>query len=188
MNLAARVHKTVVALLGVPSTRRPAIHAYRVADRVQALYAERQMAARGAGGAPGIALRLVGLLERGGTTLFLHVRHGSGPLQIVLVPSDGHALRVELEDTAAEARVDEVAPDGAYVGPSDRGVPLLHHLPQSGPCVLAFGVDARGAGRCTVRFPGFVSHAAVVVDSRVVAEALPLEGATGPVVLPVRRR
>ncbi|HEV2734304.1 MAG TPA: hypothetical protein VGV85_05665 [Longimicrobiaceae bacterium] len=141
-----------------------------------------------AGGAPGVALRLAGLLKRGGTTLFLHVRHGSGPLEIVLVPSDGHALRVELEDAAAEARVDETAPDGAYVGPADRDVPLLHHLPQSEPCVLAFAVDARGVRRCTVRFPGFVSHAAVLVDSRVVEEALPLEGTTGPVVLPVRRR
>lgn len=187
MNLAARVQKTVVALLGFPRTRRPAVRAYRVANHVQALHAARQLAALGAGSAPGIAFRLEGLLARGGTTLYLHVRHGRGPLEIVLVPSDGHALRVELGDDAAEARADEIAPDGAYVGPADRDVPLLHHLPQSEPCVAAFGVDARGVETCTVRFPGFVTHAAVVVDFEVVEEALPLEGTTGPVVLPVRR-
>jgi hypothetical protein len=44
-------------------------------------------------------------------------------------------------------------------------------------------VDARGTDRCTVRFPGFVTHAAVVVDSVVVEEALPLGGARGPLVV-----
>ena len=187
MNLAARVHRTVVALLGIPAARRPAVRAYRVADRLQAMHAARQLAPLGAGGAPAVALRLLGCLERGGTTLFLYVGHGSGPLDVVLAPCDGHATRVELGDEVAEAWVDEVAPDGAWVGPADRGIPLLHHLPQSEPCVLAFGVDSRGVRRCTVRFPAFVSHAAVVVDSRAVAEALPLGGATEPLVLSVRR-
>lgn len=184
MSLAARVQKTVVALLGFPSTRRPAVRAFRVMDRIQALYAGRELAAMlGTDGAPEIALRLERLLERGGTTLYLHVRHGRGRFEVVLVPGDGHAMRVELEDATAEAVVDEVAPDGAYVGPADRAVPLLHHLPQSEPCVAAFAVDARGVRRCTVHFPGFVSHATVVVDSRVLADALPLEGATGPLVV-----
>lgn len=185
MSLASRVQKTVVALLGYPRAHRPSVRAHRVADRVQALHAGRQLAELGDVGAPLIAFRLESLLERGGTTLYLHVRHGHGPFEVVLVPSDGHALRVELGNAAVETPVDEVAPDGAYTGPADRAVPLLHHLPQSVPCVAAFGVDARGVERCTVRFPGFVSHAAVVVDSDVVEAALPLEGLTGP--LRIRR-
>jgi hypothetical protein len=183
MSLAARVQKTVVALLGFPRTHRPSVRAHRVADRVQALHAGRQLAELGDCGAPLIAFRLESLLARGGTTLYLHVRHGHGPFRVVLVPSDGHAVRVELEDAAAEFSVDETAPDGAYVGPADRAVPLLHHLPQSEPCVAAFGVDARGVETCRVRFPGFVTNAAVVVDSEVVEEALPLGGARAPLVV-----
>jgi hypothetical protein len=186
MSLAARVQKTVVALLGFPRTRRPAVRAHRVVDRVQAIHAERELAPLGAAGAGRIAFLLERLLARGGTTLYLHIRHGHGPFRVVLVPSDGHAVRVELEGAAAEFSVDEMAPDGAYVGPADRAVPLLHHLPQSEPCVAAFGVDARGVETCTVRFPGFLMHAAVVVDSVVVEEALPLGGARGPLVV-VRR-
>jgi hypothetical protein len=182
MSLASRVKKNVVALLGFPRTHRPSVRAHRVADRVQALHAGRQLAELGDSGAPLIAFRLERLLERGGTTLYLHVRHGHGPFRVVLVPSDGHALRVEVGE-AAEMAVDEIAPDGAYVGPSDRDVPLLHHLAQSEPCVAAFGVDARGVETCRVRFPGFVTHAAVVVDSEVVEEALPLGGARGPLVV-----
>ncbi|HEV2145793.1 MAG TPA: hypothetical protein VGR37_00095 [Longimicrobiaceae bacterium] len=186
MKLTKRVRKAVGYLLGFPRTARPAVRAFRVESRVQATHAAREIAAMKLATPLWIETMLAGLLARGGTTLYLHLR-GAGPLELVLVPSDEHVVRVEMAGEVGETRVDEVAPEGAYTGPASRDLPLLHHLPQSEPCVAAYGVNAGASRRVVVRFPGFVSHATVAVDSGVFADALPLGGMDAPVVLPIRR-
>jgi hypothetical protein len=188
MQLTKRVRRAVGTLLGLPRAARPTVRAFRVENRIQATHAARQIAAMKLATPLWVETCLATLLERGGTTLYLHVRGAAAPLEVVLAPWNGHAVRVEMVGHAAETRVGEVALEGAYVGPSLREVPLLHHLPQSEPCVAAYGVDAGSAERVVVRFPGFVSHATVAVDSGVFADALPLGGVRAPVVLPVSGR
>lgn len=169
----------LLVMRGVPVWTEPAILAFQAHDALQLGHAARQLEGLGAGSVAWLHPWMDALQRRGGTTLHVHVAAGRGPFEVVLAPSDEHGVRLVLGDDEAVLAVDEVAPDGAYVGPAERGIPLLHHLPQSEPCVLVFGVRARGVRRCTVHYPGFVGHATITADRRVLADAVPLGGSTG---------
>lgn len=168
------------ALLG---RRARAPRFFRVTSALQARHAARQTGAR----TVDVEGELLALLERGGTTVFLWAAGARAGLPVVLGAGDEHVVRLEVDGQPPfVVRVDEVAPGGAYTGPAAREVPLLHHLPQSEPCVLAFAADLRRADVCEVRVPGFVTHATVASAQEVAARLLPLGGTRGETVVRFR--
>jgi hypothetical protein len=117
---------------------------------------------------------LATLWDLDSTTLYVQIQEAFSPADLVLSRQAGHRIVASGQKFRVETATHEPAPDGAYLVDRQYRQLGLYEVPPAERLIVALRITA-GSGRTyVVDVPRYVSHATVVVNNRVVADAVVL--------------
>ena len=169
--------KAVKRLLRRPGrpTQRSAEAHFRLIGDAQQLARSAFLLAHYGDGSPAVVQRLLTKLwELESTTLYVQVDKLSSAADLVLSRQGGHRVTATGQKFRVETATHEPAPDGAHLVERQYRQLGFYESPPAEQIIVALRIAAGSGQAYVVDVPHYVSHASVVVNNRIISDAVPI--------------